>query len=1196
MRRQLILPVSALLLVLAGLLVHDRAPEERLGRAADDLQGRVDRASGELLAKAKAALEADSLHMDAAHTAGEEGMRLYEGGRVTAWTDHAPVSDGDLDTARSAHLNLPDGIYLHATAEKGGRRIHAVKRVWFRPPFQNQYLQPHFDPGFLLPERIQASHSPGLGPVVRDAMGAVMLRLEWADDEAAPGTRTLAGILLLLAGMACAVAALWQLAMRIRDRWAAGLVFTAVLFGARYATLALGGFSQLASYPVFDPSLFASSFLSPSLGDLLINTILVLCVAAFAGRALRATRISTPPWLPATAALFILFAFAQAITSVMASLVHDSSVGLDLFRIQDFNAYGLLALLAVGLLLLAWGWTADTAIRLMAGGVKSVHALAMAAGVATVWAVINHLAGDYDLLLALWPLPALLFIHRLQHKPGTIPALAIVATMAFITAHVLNRQTFKRVEMDRLTIAESAVTLEDPVIEHLFGEAKVEMQGSAALMSWVRSGSPCSSSDLDRLVRQPFFSGYWDRYDLRLHLIGPDGRTFCTTSPDPGSSARSVIDRFQQGVPAGHHHDLRITGRPGEDALYMGQLMLDTIAQLFVELRPRLVADGLGFPELLLAGKRPSLLNQNRFVQARYARGMLIGTSGPFIFPVHWTRDIPQEGLYWKEGGYDLLAQGDPHGTLVVLGSPIPTWWDHLTTFSYLFLFYCLLAVLLAATAVLLRGNLTGNIGVSGKVRMGVAGFALVGLFLFAFGMFRMIDVRQQQRSYRTLDERSRGVLAELRQTLRAEDTLPPSIAPYMDHLLTNLSNVFFTDLTLYDPDGLLFATSREQVFNAGLLGRRMDPRAYHRLAIEGASSFIGREHIGNAGFSTAYMPFRNDQGRVLAYLALPYFARQAEVEQARASGYVAMVNLFTLLFLLSVVAATLIAHWTTRPLQVLRRSLERIDLGARNEPIPYRGNDELGQLVRVYNSKVEELRESALKLARSERESAWREMAKQVAHEIKNPLTPMKLNIQQFQRTWDPQAPDAKQRLDRFSSGLVEQIDVLSRIASEFSHFAQIPPAQPEQVDLAEVARAAVQLFADTPACTVGLQSDGPLPVLADREHLLRVFNNLIKNAQQAIPDGSEGCVDVLLRREGDEAVAQVRDNGTGIAPEDRERIFQPSFTTKGSGMGLGLAMVKRMVENAGGRVWFETQEGRGTSFFVALSLKHAGQGPGQP
>ena len=470
----------------------------------------------------------------------------------------------------------------------------------------------------------------------------------------------------------------------------------------------------------------------------------------------------------------------------------------------------------------------------------------------------------------------------------------------------------------------------------------------------------------------------------------------------------------------------------------MGHLWLDS-TQLFVELRPRLVADGLGFPELLLAGQRPSPFKPGRFVRARYERGVLTSSSGPFVFPISWKRPIPPDGLHWIDNGYDLLAQGDPHGALLVLGTRIPSWWDHVTTFSYLFLFFCLLAAMVGGIGLLFSKDRTVTMGISGKVRLGVAGFAIVSLLIFTFGMRRMLDVRQEQRSSRTLDERSRGVLAELRQTLRGEGVLAPSMTPYLDHLLGNLSNVFFTDLTLYDPKGVLFATSREQVFNTGLLGRRMDPRAYQRLAVEGASSFIHGEHIGTATFSTAYMPFRNDQGEVLAYLALPYFARQGEVEQERAAGFVALVNLFTLLFLLSVVAAALITHWTTRPLELLRRGLERIGLGARNEPINYRGNDELGQLVSVYNGKVDELRESAMKLARSERESAWREMAKQVAHEIKNPLTPMKLNIQQFQRTWSPELPDARPGWTGSVMDWCSRSKALSRIAGEFSDFAQM-------------------------------------------------------------------------------------------------------------------------------------------------------------
>ncbi len=292
-----------------------------------------------------------------------------------------------------------------------------------------------------------------------------------------------------------------------------------------------------------------------------------------------------------------------------------------------------------------------------------------------------------------------------------------------------------------------------------------------------------------------------------------------------------------------------------------------------------------------------------------------------------------------------------------------------------------------------------------------------------------------------------------------------------------------------------------------------------------------------------------------------------------------------------AVVVAVFISNWTTRPLDLLKNALARVGLQEANVPIRYRGDDEIGQLVEVYNRKVEELRESAELLARSERETAWREMARQVAHEIKNPLTPMKLSIQHFQRTWKPDAPDAEARLERFSSGMVEQIDTLSGIASAFSNFAQMPRAKAEELDLGELVGTAVSLFDATPgvSCTLDRQHTGPLPVRADREQLLRVFNNLLKNAVQSIPDEREGHVAIILRSTGTEVLAEVRDNGSGIADEDLERIFSPNFTTKSSGMGLGLAMVKRMVESAGGRVWFETEGGKGTSFFVALPLGKA-------
>lgn len=1185
MRSTLPCLLVSLVLGAGSLIIHDPAPQERLAAAALQLEQTTGRAYASLLSQANAVLEADSLTMADGHAIGEGGMRLYKDGAVTAWTDHAPISDAALDSMRAAHLVLPDGIYLHAWASGGKTRVHAIRRIWFKPPFENPYLHDQFEQGFKEPRGIVAEPGPGPGALVRDAKGQVMLRLQWADDEALPGTRSLVSLLLALAAIISALAAAWQWGLSQPGLWQRALIFPGLLFGLRLASLLHGAFPVLASYPLFDPTLFASSFFMPSLGDLLINVAILLCAVLFIHRVFRSAGSAQGRWPMALVTAAILFAAAGGIGSVMISLVHDSSVSLDLFRVQDFNGYGFAALLAIGALFCAWCILADALLAALTPALPARAKLLLGLVAACLLAGVNHLSGTYDLMLAAWPLPALVLLEHLRRRPGILPYLALIAILALFTAHVLNRQTLKRIELDRAAVAETVTTREDPVVELLFTEAAQEMRRDPGLAGWLRSGAPCSAADLDHRIRQPFFTGYWDRYDLRMHLVSQEGHDYCSTSPDASAFAQMIQDRFEQGVPMTDHANLRITERPGEEALYIGRVALGN-GDLYVELRPRLVADGLGFPELLLAGDRPSSLKPGRFVRARYERGILTASGGTLIFPINWHRALPAEGLRWSADGYDLLAKGDAHGTVLVLGFRVPDGLDHVTTFSYLFLFYCLLAMAIALVARLFGRWRGSTLDVRGKVRLGLAGFAMASLLLFTFGMQRMLNNRRAEQNARTMEERSRGVLAELRQALRGESALTPGSAPYLDHLLGNLSNIFFTDLSLYAPDGVLLATSREQVFNTGLLGRRMDPVAYRKVALEGAASFINYEHIGSAAFSTAYMPFRNDEGKVLAYLALPYFAKQAEVEQERASGYVALVNLFTLLFLLSVVAAALITHWTTRPLELLRRGLERIGLGTRNEPIAYRGNDELGQLVKVYNRKVEELRESAMKLARSERESAWREMAKQVAHEIKNPLTPMKLNIQQFQRTWIPGMPDAKERLDRFSSGLVEQIDVLGRIADEFSHFAQVPAARPEQVDLAEVVRSAVQLFAGTPGCTVLLRSEGPLPVVADREHLLRVFNNLIKNALQAIPDHRPGSVEVDLRREGHEAVAQVRDNGSGIAPQDRDRLFQPSFTTKTSGMGLGLAMVKRMVENAGGRVWFETEAGVGTSFFVTLPL----------
>jgi hypothetical protein len=615
MRRHSLLLLLAAVFGLSAFWIHDRTPQERLVAASADLQARIDLASKALAAEAATVLHADTMAIDSKHAPGEVGFRFFRDSVVTAWSDHAPVSDTALFNARGRHLALSDGVYLHAFAARGATSVHALRRVWFRPPFENTYLQNHFDPGFTLNKGVVAEQGPGMGTVVRDADGNVMFRLQWRDDSALPGTRSLVSLICAFAAILCAVAALWRFAAALPGTAPPLLLFLSVLLGARLATLAHGSFDALTSFPLFDPSLFASSFFMPSLGDLLINVAVLLCAALFTHRMLSRSSAQRRPWRWAVAAVMVLYATASAAGGVMIALVHDSNVPLNLFRVQNLDGYSLAALLAIGLLLAAWCILAHALIRPLATALPPARLLLLAVVAAAVLALANHLSGNYDLVLAAWPLPVLLLLYRIRRQPGIIPFLALIAMLALFTAHVLNRQTLKRTELDRDTLAENATTREDPVVELLFGEAAREMGRDAALVRWAQGGTPCTSVDLDRLVRQPYFSGYWDRFDLRVHLVSTAGR-YCSTSPDAPSSALAIEDRFQQGVPVAAHNNLRITDRPGEDALYIGRLNLGA-SVLYVEIRLRLVADGLGFPELLLAGDRPSSMKPGLFVRAR---------------------------------------------------------------------------------------------------------------------------------------------------------------------------------------------------------------------------------------------------------------------------------------------------------------------------------------------------------------------------------------------------------------------------------------------------------------------------------------------------------------------------------------------------------------------------------------------------
>jgi nitrogen fixation/metabolism regulation signal transduction histidine kinase len=406
-----------------------------------------------------------------------------------------------------------------------------------------------------------------------------------------------------------------------------------------------------------------------------------------------------------------------------------------------------------------------------------------------------------------------------------------------------------------------------------------------------------------------------------------------------------------------------------------------------------------------------------------------------------------------------------------------------------------------------------------------------------------------------------------------------------MQLLLQNYAKVFFTDINMYDADGYLLASSRPKVFNVGLLSEQMNPIAFKNVKYFKQSEFIQTEQIGRLNYSSAYQPIYNSKNKLLGYINLQHFGQQREFENQIQKFLVAIINVFILLLAISIILAIFISNWLTAPLRILQTSFAKVKFGKHNEQIHYEKDDEIGALVKDYNQKLEELEFTAQQLAKSEREMAWREMAKQVAHEIKNPLTPMKLSVQQLLRTYNPDDPKSGDKLQSVANSIIEQIDALTKIANEFSTFAKMPNPNEEKIELLSLIDGVKELFIGTDESLITIETSlKELFINGDKDQFVRVFNNLIKNALQAIPAEREGRIVISIEKELQRTVISIKDNGVGIAEDKRSKIFVPYFTTKSTGTGLGLAMVKQIIENHQGTIDFESADGEGTTFTIRL------------
>jgi len=883
-------------------------------------------------------------------------------------------------------------------------------------------------------------------------------------------------------------------------------------------------------------------------------------------------------------------------------LVENSSISLEIEKLFSLNFYSIVALCSIGILLFSFYIFSGSILSFIQEKVikKRILNFTSLGVLAFIYLIcVRHFL--YNLWLTdLFPflLILLLIFNKVLLKGSNRFTYYLIVLLLFSIEEVytLEKLNSKKEKSERIFYANQLATEKDIVTEVEYAKLVDKIKQEIFIQRLIQSPRNMTLSDVDEMLERKLFNGFWERYEMSFNLFNTDRISVI----NPSENGSKTFDEFNQIVLLhGNKSEIDsniyfINDYTGHYSYIIKQpLFAEDSSQftLFCTLKSKKIPEEIGFPRLLISSQAKVFESLKNYSIAKYFNNHLVNKYGSFKYPTSHLAlsnfEKPNTGFYIFEGySHYILFKSEKN--IVVISKRINTKIELITSIAYLF---CFLGIILFPF--ILFSEVSGSVNIqfnllslSNKVQIVLISMVIISLFAFGWGSGLFVERQYNEYNEDLIREKLNAVNLQLSEKISKSNQLTiEEDGNNIEILLQNLAKVFVTDINLYDKEGFLLGTSRSKLYNVGLISEQMNAVAFYQMDIRNKSEFIHDENIGSLKFSSAYTPIYNRRGKFLAYLNLQHFGQQKEYEVKIQQFLVSIINVFMLLLTISIILAIIVSNWVTSPLRLLQDNFANIQFGKQNKPIVYDKKDEIGALVSSYNEKLQELETTVAQLAQSERESAWREMAKQVAHEIKNPLTPMKLSIQHLLRTFDKNDVNSDEKLSRVANSLIEQIDGLAKIANEFSSFAKLPQPIDDDIDLLLFINGVIDIFSKEN--NVILETNlTEVNVFADKDLMIRVFNNLIKNAIQAIQFNEEGKVIVRVSKFNRNYWFEIIDNGTGIDPEIKDKIFVPYFTTKGTGTGLGLAMVKQIINNQRGDIQFSSEDGE-TIFKFYLPMR---------
>lgn len=1058
--------------------------------------------------------------------------RSFCKGELTKWSDDRFW--GDVETSKELEvIESESGILLvQRIAVTDSCFAESMYYLSYNYSITNKYLKSRNN--ISLPKDL-VSISSSAGDI--DYKGLFYYSIK---GSASKGTDAAAGAVVLLAMLVL----FWK---GLSNRF---LITVAIVFILRIVTLYFGLLKGFFGYALFDSLYYTSSIWNPTLGDLLLNVLLIFLTTLNWSRRFRHHSEVKSNLEIITYSLFGL-ALSASVFSIIWSILDNSQISMDVGKTIEFGLLRVIGYISVGLMVgsqFLFSFRTVGQISKM-NQPNLVYVVLLCASLSLFF--FSSSVALVGIIFAGIVVVTSKFKWGNKLKDFKYENLQFVLLVSVYLAGVLSFSVYKFHEKSELDakrkFANHLLIKRDVLGEYYLNQLLIDLND---LDSQAKSN--------ERIVEEinlELLNTYFDKYDIKLLAPTTDSVAYFSTLKELNSEKLSDYDNIY----------FLDEGTEFRYICKVDELLLS------LELRKRVPTSV--FPALLTDSKyfTPS----DDFDYAVFKNGEILFQRSKFG-QGEWPEnaDFENPRLYKhgiEKNGRHYYGVATVDGRVILIISKKYNRRMQLTNFSFFFLLnlFFLGGIVLLSSLDLKQARLN----FTGKIQLYLGLAFIIPLFTAGFALLNSLNTSYKEEINRSYLKRSLYISELLSSNLKV------GVEEISSERLAEVRDIIQADVSLYNNEGWLLATSQKEVFDLGLESNLINPIVFEELIAKENQSMIAEASIGGLDYKVSFATVNDYSDHVVGFIAMPFFDSKNHLKRQQLEVFGSLTSIFGFIFIITILFGNLILNNLMKPLRMVADKIKQITLQEENKPILYESSDEIGSLVRDYNLMLVKLEQSKRALARSQKETAWKEIARQVAHEIKNPLTPMRLKIQQLMRKYESGSKDFE-----ILSGLLIQVDTLSQIAGSFSAFAEMPAPDNSDFDFSQLVKRVVGLF-PSESVAISTEIEESVYIHADKDIFQRILNNIVLNAIQSA-ESKNSLIDIKLKTKPGKCELSVRDNGKGIPDELKDKIFLNYFSTKSSGSGIGLALAKKGIENAGGNIWFESKENEGTTFYISMPL----------